>query len=189
LQTVQIYGWPADYGAENPLGAGKGILHGAKAYKFNWPNCGSGLFLPHRRRRWSKIVPVVEGVRDVFTFDALGVWAIGTLSAAAGAEHLIAWARQNPGCVFVLIIENDQKPDGSWPSREGRLVIAETLGKAGIPSFSSQTYGNHKDITACYQSGCEFNPIWFEKDRTLYSAQIQSPQGVGKELGKLSAKL
>jgi hypothetical protein len=150
-----------------------------KSLKRNLPGCRTGLFLPVNRKRTNTVVPVVEGFSDMICLAGLGVWAIGTLSAGAGADDLREWARNNPDAELLLVVENDQKPDGRWPSMEGRRHIAAELAKRGVKCSLALTPDGKKDVRAWYQANFGTGPILCEHlfEHTIYDLpEVQSGQ-------------
>jgi hypothetical protein len=87
-----------------------------------------GLTLPAGWRDHPGPVFVVEGPTDVLALTAAGLCAIGRPSNAGGAKLLAALFRDlPPGRDLVAVGENDQKPDGKWPGREGARSVARSL--------------------------------------------------------------
>lgn len=69
-------------------------------------------------------VVVVEGGSDTAAVMSLGVVAVGRPSARGGLEYLATLCR---GRDVVIIGENDQKKDGSWPGKFGAEKAATAL--------------------------------------------------------------
>lgn len=67
---------------------------------------------------------VVEGASDVAACTSMGLAAVGRPSNATGAEQI---ARMLKGRVVIVVGENDQKPDGKWPGRDGAQTVSQTL--------------------------------------------------------------
>ena len=67
---------------------------------------------------------VVEGASDVAACLTLGLVAVGRPSNAGGAEDLAELRR---GCDVLIVGENDAKPDGRWPGRDGAARVAQEL--------------------------------------------------------------
>ena len=73
---------------------------------------------------------VVEGFSDALALARCGLKAVGRPSARGGADLLAAlFADADPGRDIVVLVENDQKPDGTWPGREGAEAVAAELGR------------------------------------------------------------
>ena len=72
---------------------------------------------------------IVEGVTDVCACLTLGIMAIGRPSNVGGVELLADLLADYTGEVFI-VGENDQKPDGRWPGRDGAKQTAARLASA-----------------------------------------------------------
>lgn len=83
-----------------------------------------GLTLPSGWCDSADPVIVVEGPSDVLAGRALGLNVIGRPSNSGGAE-LLAQACRNRHTI--VLGENDKKPDGRWPGREGVEAVARSL--------------------------------------------------------------
>src|SRR5262249_37217076 len=71
---------------------------------------------------------LVEGPSDTLALVACGLSALGRSSNAGGAEHLVPLlARLSRPRPVVVVGENDAKPDGSWPGRDGAKRLAASL--------------------------------------------------------------
>lgn len=86
-----------------------------------------GLILPTGWREWADPLLMVEGPSDVLAGRALGLSVIGRPSNSGGAE-LLAQACRNRR--VIILGENDAKPDGRWPGKEGADVVAGKLSEA-----------------------------------------------------------
>jgi hypothetical protein len=87
---------------------------------------GSKLGLVYAPEHWSQgIGPILcpEGMSDVASLMSLGLGAVGRPSDRAGAEELaqLLTATDRP---ILIVGENDGKPDGRWPGREGAISTA-----------------------------------------------------------------
>ena len=96
------------------------------------PGSRRGLMLPAGWADNPGPVLVVEGMSDAIALAHCGLAAVGRPSARGGVELLAAllggdFATGRP--VFVLG-ENDRKPDGSWPGRDGAAFVAAALSKS-----------------------------------------------------------
>ena len=96
------------------------------------PGSRRGLVLPSGWADNPGPVLVVEGMSDAVALAHCGLCAVGRPSARGGVELLAALlgggvAAGRP--VFVLG-ENDRKPDGTWPGRDGAAFVAAALSKA-----------------------------------------------------------
>ncbi len=77
---------------------------------------------------------VVEGATDALALRAMGLSVIGRPSNTGGGAFLAMLLIDHPGREVVIVAENDRKPDGRWPGREGtEKVAAEVARKWGYP--------------------------------------------------------
>lgn len=87
-----------------------------------------GLYLP---KGWEKLpgpVFVPEGASDVAALLSRGLCAVGRPSARGGVEELAQLLRMNGFDKQIVIVgENDEKEDGSWPGRDGAQSVAGKL--------------------------------------------------------------
>ena len=67
---------------------------------------------------------VVEGASDTAAALTLGLPAVGRPSCSGGVDHLIELLR---GRDVLILGERDEKPDGSWPGRNGAIRVAKKL--------------------------------------------------------------
>lgn len=92
-----------------------------------------GVFLPDGWRSLSGPVLIPEGFSDAAALVAIGACAFGRPDVGSGAEilaQLLAHDRRE----VVIVGERDQKPDGSWPGRDGANELARRLsGSLGRP--------------------------------------------------------
>ena len=74
---------------------------------------------------------VPEGPSDWATLYALGRSVVGRPSSTGGIALLTTLFRNVPAERSIIIVgENDRKPDGRWPGREGAEATAERLARA-----------------------------------------------------------
>lgn len=85
-----------------------------------------GLSLPTNTTGMADPILAVEGASDTAACLTLGLYAVGRPNNRGGAPLLAALLE---GRDILVIGENDQKPDGAWPGREGAEYIAAQLGK------------------------------------------------------------
>jgi hypothetical protein len=87
-----------------------------------------GLYLP---KGWEDIpgpVFVPEGASDVAALLSRGLCTVGRPSATGGVEELAQLFRKSGTEKRIVILgENDRKPDGSWPGRDGAQAVAGKL--------------------------------------------------------------
>ena len=93
---------------------------------------GSKLGLVYSPEHWSQgIGPILcpEGMSDVATMMTMGLGAVGRPSDRAGAEELaqLLAATDRP---ILVVGENDGKPDGRWPGREGAISTAAKVAES-----------------------------------------------------------
>jgi hypothetical protein len=72
------------------------------------------------------VLLIVEGPSDVAAAMTMGICAVGRPNNMGGAELLATFNRRGVADdVFVVVLgENDRKPTGLWPGREGALHVA-----------------------------------------------------------------
>ena len=80
--------------------------------------------LPNGWREAPDPVIVVEGPSDVLAGRAIGLNVIGRPSNSGGAELLARACRDRR---VIVLEENDRRPDGRWPGREGAEAVARKL--------------------------------------------------------------
>jgi len=86
-----------------------------------------GLILPLGWRELPDPVLIVEGPSDVLAGRAIGLNVIGRPSNSGGAELLAQVCRHRS---VIVLGENDRKPDGRWPGKEGADAVAGKLSQA-----------------------------------------------------------
>jgi len=74
-------------------------------------------------------VLLVEGASDTLALTAAGLCAVGRPSNTGGVRHLATLLKDDRRPI-VVVGENDAKPDGAWPGRDGAIRTAESLAKA-----------------------------------------------------------
>jgi hypothetical protein len=70
----------------------------------------------------------VEGPSDVAAGLTMGLNVVGRPSNTGGAVHLGMLLKESVGRIFI-IAENDVKTDGSWPGKQGALLLQVALAK------------------------------------------------------------
>jgi hypothetical protein len=84
------------------------------------------LFGVHSQAAGPILIP--EGFSDVLVLEALGIPSIGRPSNAGGVEFLRELLAPLPADRAIIVVaENDQKANGSWPGREGAVGTANQL--------------------------------------------------------------
>jgi hypothetical protein len=79
----------------------------------------------------------------------MGLCAIGRPNASGGAEildQLLAEWEALKGRELIVLVENDRKPDGSWPGREGSLTFMEHMTARGHTVRLAYTPDGAKDV-------------------------------------------
>ncbi len=92
------------------------------------PGSQRGLYIA---RGWSDPagpVLIPEGVSDTVVLLALGLAAVGRPSCTGGVD-LLADLLADVDRQVIVVGENDVKPDGRWPGRDGAKAVAEQLAR------------------------------------------------------------
>lgn len=98
----------------------------ADGTKLTFPRSHRGLIIPRFCFYRPGPVLIPEGFTDTATLSLLGFPAIGRPSATGGVEHLTTLLSTVNRDVIV-VGENDTKPDGRWPGRDGAERVATEL--------------------------------------------------------------
>jgi hypothetical protein len=73
---------------------------------------------------------LVEGPTDTLALAACRLSVVGRPSNTGGVELLAnLLGSLDPSRMIVVVGENDRKPDGSWPGKEGAKRTAEELAR------------------------------------------------------------
>ena len=92
-------------------------------------------------------VLIPEGFSDTAAAITLGYSAIGRPSAKGGVKYLTQLLSEVPADRDIIVLaENDEKPDGRHPGREGAEFVAERLADALQRSIAIAFPGRHKDL-------------------------------------------
>jgi phage/plasmid primase-like uncharacterized protein len=91
------------------------------------PGSRAGLFFCPPRLASALPVLLPEGPTSTLAALTLGLPAVGRSSASMGAAETREAQRLLRGRDVVLLAENDVKPDGRWPGREGAERAARAL--------------------------------------------------------------
>jgi hypothetical protein len=83
-----------------------------------------GLTLPLCWREMPDPVLVVEGPSDVLAARTVGLSAVGRPSNSGGVHFIAQLCRHRQ---VILLGENDRRPDGRWPGKEGAEAVARRL--------------------------------------------------------------
>jgi putative DNA primase/helicase len=107
------------------IGLNRRYLDGSKQMM---PGGKRGLTLPAGWRHQPGPLLVAEGPTDTLALAAAGRCAVGRPSNTGGVPLLAALLRDWPRGRDILVVgENDRKPDGSWPGRDGAELTARQL--------------------------------------------------------------
>lgn len=108
------------------------------------------LTLPTGWRNRAGPVLIVEGASDVLALTLCGLAAVGRPSNTGGVEQLAALLATVPADRELVVVgENDQKADGTWPGRTGAQRTAEALAqRLGRPVRWSLPPADAKDARA-----------------------------------------
>ncbi len=88
-------------------------------------------------------VVVVEGMTDTAAAMGLGFVAVGRPSNIGGLDQLATLVR---GRQVIIVGENDEKPDGFWPGREGMLAAAEAVSRTATDIVTMMPPSDCKDL-------------------------------------------
>ncbi len=115
-----------------------------------------GLVIPSTLLTRIDPVLVVEGPTDVAACETLGLASVGRPSSTSGGKHIAQLLSQRD----VLIVgENDQKPNGNWPGREGAEKLARCLATTWKRAVRwVLPPDEHKDVRA-YLQDCVANNL------------------------------
>lgn len=132
---------PERDGAQRLVGLAFRTIDGRKGAK---RGCRRGLTIPEDRVGLRGPALAVEGASDVAACASIGIGAIGRPSNAAGGLMLAELLKDED----VLVVgENDEKPDGRWPGREGARGLAQQLATEwGKPVRWTLPPAEHKDV-------------------------------------------
>lgn len=83
-----------------------------------------GLTLPLGWKDMPDPVLIVEGPSDVLAGRAVGLSVIGRPSNCGGVEFIAQLSRNRQ---VIVLAENDRKPDGLWPGKEGAELVVRHL--------------------------------------------------------------
>lgn len=107
------------------------------------------VYSPAMLERSSGSVLVVEGATDVMAAITLGIPAVGRPAAKLGRAALDDLAKLLAGRDVIVIAERDEKPDGTWPGRDGAIDTAQRLAAAwGRPVRWALLPDGEKDLRA-----------------------------------------
>jgi len=84
-----------------------------------------GLTLPSGWKEMADPILIPEGLSDVLAGLTVGLSAIGRPSNSGGVEHIAQLCQRHQ---VIVLAENDRKPDGRWPGKEGAEAVARRVG-------------------------------------------------------------
>jgi len=120
------------------------------------PGQKRGLIIPKNLKVSPDPVLIVEGPSDVCACLTMGLTVVGRPNNTCGAELLAALIVNRD----VLVVgENDQRPDGLWPGRDGAALVAMTLARAWRRGVWWALPTKSKDIRAFLQENHGADPI------------------------------
>ena len=127
-------------------------LRSHRGEKWMIPGSHRGLILPANWWQSVQRLYLPEGPSDVAAFLSAGLSAIGRPSAR-NVAGIVEALTNIPQVEVIVVGENDQKPDGSWPGRSGAERCANLLQAAlGRPVWISYPPVTHKDFRDFYVS-------------------------------------
>jgi hypothetical protein len=146
-----------------------------------------GLFLPAQWDQRDGPIFCPEGPSDALALTALGLAAVGRPSNVGGVEHLAALLQGlSKDRTIIIVGEYDPKSDGSWPGKDGAILVSRQLAeKLGRPVSWVLPPKGHKDVRAWVLAQ---NPdptladAWQELGEQLLAQWEGKYQNVGPEL-------
>ncbi len=132
MEKLPLIGWSGSaWTFPECDGSGRiiGILKRDRAGKKRMqPGSKRGLTTPARWEKRASPALVVEGPTCAIAVSSAGLAAIGRPSSSGGVELLAdLFANYDPGIPIIILGENDKKPDGRWPGRDGAMTVANEL--------------------------------------------------------------
>ena len=126
-----------------------------------------GLTLPAETRERSGTAFVVEGPTDFLALTAAGLLAIGRPSCSGGAKHLADFFAEWVG-EFLIVGENDRKPNDDWPGRDGARSLAKILAeKLGRPVKWTMPPAEVKDVREWLTAEAREEAPWQQRGEEL----------------------
>ncbi|MBT6155455.1 MAG: DUF3987 domain-containing protein [Planctomycetaceae bacterium] len=156
LKAIGI-GWDDDYWTSPERDAAGHIIgivkRGADGNKKSMKGGKRGLSYDPKATEDSGPIILVEGATDTAAARTLGFAAIGRPSNNGGIDHLAELLKDVPSEREIIVLgENDEKPNGTWPGRDGAIRTATKLSKIlGRKVHYALTPDNAKDIRVWLQ--------------------------------------
>lgn len=151
---------PERDGAGNIVGAALRFVDGKKKMAVG---SSRGLTIPNGWKDRPGPLFIPEGFSDVAALTAAGLCAVGRPGVNSGLLLLTDLVRDavESSRQVVVLGENDQKADGSWPGRDESLKLAQRLAReTGRPVMHAMPPGIEKDarswLTNLVGDGCEW---------------------------------
>lgn len=128
-----------------------------------------GLTLPAEWNDRRSTLFVVEGPSDVLAMSHAGLYCVGRPSNTGWADPLAVLLKGWPkGRGLVVVGENDRKPDGSWPGRDGAVKVAAALAaKLGRPVPFAFPPSGVKDVREWLTADSHAGMPWPERGAKL----------------------
>jgi len=121
----QRWTWPERDHTGHIIGIGTRNPEGDKRFM---PGGRRGLIYTHGWSAGEGPILLVEGLSDTAAAMSVGLAAIGRPSATGGVDLLASLLKDTPAQRPIIVLgENDQKPDGTWPGRDGAERTAGNL--------------------------------------------------------------
>ena len=148
--------------------------------KFMYAGSSRGLYFTAGWANGEGPIQVVEGASDVATMLQLGMAVVGRSAASPGPAELDELAKLLETLPhdreIVIIGENDQKPDGRWPGRDGANHTARELAKRlGRPVGWCLTQDGAKDFRSWVAAQTE-NPAMVKLSWTVSALRISESE-------------
>jgi hypothetical protein len=126
-------------------------IDGAKGAAAGSIGSRRGLVIPSDFDESKGCILVVEGASDVAALHSLGLRAVGRPSNTGGADFLARLLKDYPD--FIVLGENDKKPDGRFPGHEGMTSVSRALANAlGRPVRAALPPQASKDVRQWLQA-------------------------------------
>jgi phage/plasmid primase-like uncharacterized protein len=139
--------FPEQDGAGRIVGIVRRFRDGSKR---TMPSSRRGLTVPANWYERDTPLFIVEGQSDTITLSLCAVSAIGRPSNTGGVDMLAELLSSFPLARQIVVMgENDHKPDGFWPGKDGAVRIASALSeKLTRPVYWTLPPAGAKDVRA-----------------------------------------